>query len=224
MKGMRCIDIDKLRKMYCEDLKSLKACAEFFKTSEEKIRKELHKHNIPTRKSGTVPIGIYTNKDWLFNQYRTLGKSMKQIAVEQNVGETVIHKWIHRFNITPFSRSEKLTGKPKSAIHIQHLKDARRKSPQIGKLNPNWRGGKTRWDKKIRSTVMYREWRKSILERDGHKCIVCGNTEHLHAHHIISFSRYPEFRFSLGNGITLCEDCHSKAHNGNQFSFHKEVI
>lgn len=45
------------------------------------------------------------------------------------------------------------------------------------------------------------------------KCMTCGSTEDLHAHHIAPKIDYPELALLLLNGITLCEDCHIKVHS-----------
>jgi 5-methylcytosine-specific restriction endonuclease McrA len=53
------------------------------------------------------------------------------------------------------------------------------------------------------------EWTKKVKERDG-KCLACGRKEKLHAHHILNFKDFPEKRFDLDNGMTLCVTCHNK--------------
>ncbi len=45
------------------------------------------------------------------------------------------------------------------------------------------------------------------------KCMTCGSTENLHAHHIAPKVDYPELALLLLNGITLCENCHIKVHS-----------
>jgi 5-methylcytosine-specific restriction endonuclease McrA len=56
----------------------------------------------------------------------------------------------------------------------------------------------------------YYGWRKLVFQRDGHKCIECGSTERLAADHIKPHALYPELRYELSNGRTLCESCHKK--------------
>ena len=167
---------------------------------------------------------LYTDKTWLEEQYLNKRLSMREIADLEGVGETVIHKWLHRFNIPIFSRSEQLSGKQKSEEHKKHLSEAAIRRDMSGENNPNWRGGVTRWDKKIRSSKQYKEWKQACLDRDNHMCVICGSEENLQVHHIIPFARYPETRFNLGNGITLCEECHAKAHNGRLYSSPKEQV
>lgn len=54
-------------------------------------------------------------------------------------------------------------------------------------------------------------WSTMVKERDG-KCTECGSVYDLHAHHIKSFKEYPDLRYDVTNGITLCADCHRKWH------------
>src|SRR3990167_6427585 len=58
--------------------------------------------------------------------------------------------------------------------------------------NPNWKGGITPINHKIRSSLEYRLWRKSVFERDGYACIWCGQIGgQLHADHIKPFAYFP---------------------------------
>lgn len=67
--------------------------------------------------------------------------------------------------------------------------------------------------KLIRCSVKMRIWRKLVLERDNYTCQICGGKESdLNVHHIKCFSLYPESRFDVNNGITLCKKCHINLH------------
>lgn len=75
----------------------------------------------------------------------------------------------------------------------------------------NWRGGVNPINDSIRKSLDYQNWRKQIYERDNYTCQCCGETgKILNAHHIYNFADYPNLRTSIDNGITLCEDCHTK--------------
>ena len=54
---------------------------------------------------------------------------------------------------------------------------------------------------------------KNVFERDNYTCRICGKRGgELNAHHINHFSKYPDLRFELGNGITLCKKCYMEVH------------
>lgn len=82
----------------------------------------------------------------------------------------------------------------------------------------------------IRSLSAYRKWRQAVLARDGRACQDCRAhstfDNPLHVHHLQSFAsilaehrpikvdeaeRYAAL-WDTDNGITLCADCHRKAH------------
>lgn len=84
-----------------------------------------------------------------------------------------------------------------------------------GERNSKWKGGVTPLNEKIRKSVEYSEWRESIFKRDDFTCQHCGDNKggNLHAHHIKAFADFPELRFELSNGLTLCRNCHEKVHS-----------
>ena len=56
----------------------------------------------------------------------------------------------------------------------------------------------------------YHELHRQVLERDGWRCQVCGSMQNLQVHHL-------KFRSHSGgdteqNLITLCTECHERAH------------
>jgi hypothetical protein len=84
-----------------------------------------------------------------------------------------------------------------------------------GKNHYRWKGGITPKNKVIRKSIEYYQWRNKVFLRDNWTCQDCnkrGGTI-IHPHHIKSFAKYPELRFDVNNGITLCEICHRKRHN-----------
>ena len=97
-----------------------------------------------------------------------------------------------------------------------HSAETRRKLSELhsGQGGSNWQGGITPITERARHTVEFRIWREAVFTRDKWTCQQCGRRGgRLHPHHIKSFSKYPELRFDIGNGKTLCEDCHKKTKN-----------
>ncbi len=90
--------------------------------------------------------------------------------------------------------------------------------PKIGKDNPRWKGG-VKYHRVERATFEYNEWRKSVYVRDSYTCQCCndrngkGHAVKLCAHHIKNWKDYPNERYDINNGITLCESCHNKFHS-----------
>lgn len=85
-----------------------------------------------------------------------------------------------------------------------------------GKDNPQWKGGITPIHLKIRNSTEYKLWRIAVFERDNYTCVWCGTRGEkglghrvtLNADHIKPFSQFPELRFAIDNGRTLCISCH----------------
>jgi hypothetical protein len=57
------------------------------------------------------------------------------------------------------------------------------------------------------------EWAKAVKQRVGIKCVKCGATKGLNAHHLYCKVAYPEKRFDVENGTVLCDTCHARFHS-----------
>lgn len=154
-------------------------------------------------------MSLWKNKEWLIEQYINQKKSMKTIASLSGVGETCIHKWLHRFSIPIRSRSNAMKGLKKSDEH--KVKLANWAKQRTGNKNPNWKGGVTKIGLLIRGRG-YRQRRKLVLERDNYECQECGIDMDLHIHHIKLVKDNPELVNELSNCVTLCGKCHRKLH------------
>src|SRR3990167_2560215 len=75
--------------------------------------------------------------------------------------------------------------------------------------SPSWRGGLTSENKLIRRSKAWQTWRQQVFERDSYTCQGCGKRGgYLEPHHIKPFAYFPNLRFEISNGLTLCRPCH----------------
>lgn len=81
-----------------------------------------------------------------------------------------------------------------------------------GEKHPLWKGGISAINSKGRLAPGRKEWIAAVMVRDSYTCQSCKASKtvsgKLHAHHVKKWSDYPELRFDVDNGITLCYDCH----------------
>lgn len=83
--------------------------------------------------------------------------------------------------------------------------------------HPNWKGGVSFLYHTERQILMgqskYKIWREFVFIRDDWTCQECKQRGFkLEAHHKKSWRDYPELRFNINNGETLCEECHLERH------------
>lgn len=111
----------------------------------------------------------------------------------------------HIVNFTPEIREKislGLRGKLKSEEHKQKIRIS--KTKELNNLI-------LREHDRIRHSGEYLKWRMYCIIRDNFACAICLETGcKLEVHHIQSFSKYPNLRFNINNGITLCKECHAK--------------
>lgn len=88
------------------------------------------------------------------------------------------------------------------------------KMPEIsGENSPHWIKDRSKLAKKQeRNDSSYREWRKKVWLRDNFTCKIANPNcnGRIEAHHILGWTEYPELRYQLNNGITLCHAHHPR--------------
>lgn len=108
---------------------------------------------------------------------------------------------------------------PGIGTKISNAKKGKFHFNQRGERHPNWKGGTAKEYKHQTSRIEYVEWRKAIFQRDNWTCRICEkrsskeNQIYLEGHHINSWIKYPEMRFNVENGITVCKKCHWLIHH-----------
>lgn len=154
------------------------------------------------------------------NKGKTLGRKLSE-ETKKKIGERSRGRVLSLEARAKISVAKK--GKQLSRKHIKSLSRAlmgrklsektRRKMSESRKGDKSsfWRGGVTPVNKLARTRSQYKLWRTAIFERDNYTCVWCGTRGgELNADHIKPFALYPELRFLLDNGRTLCVPCHRK--------------
>lgn len=130
-----------------------------------------------------------------------------------------------------------LKGSKLSEDHVRKLSNIRKEKPNkywlkkkrpeiTGENHPNWKGGISSERCKAYYSLEYKEWRESVFKRDNYTCQLCGiRGVELNADHIKKWSLYPDLRYDVSNGQTLCTTCHKnktaeelKQSHKNQYS------
>lgn len=141
-------------------------------------------------------------------------KNKKGIQIAWNKGLKGIQSWHNISGLRPHKFGEFKHNKESiEKNRLKHLGispgNKGKKSIFSGELHWNWQGGKTKEREKLRKGIEYKNWRENIFIRDDFTCQMCMKKGcKIHADHIKPWSLYPELRFSLDNGRTLCVDCH----------------
>lgn len=101
-----------------------------------------------------------------------------------------------------------LIGRKLSLLTRANMADA-----HSGSKTNFWKGGITPINKAIRAGLKYALWREAVFRRDNYTCVFCKvRGGRIEADHIKEFAKYPELRFKLSNGRTLCRPCHIDRH------------
>lgn len=117
--------------------------------------------------------------------------------------------------------SEAAKNRPSNRTGKQHTLETRKKISEItrertarGEGHYNFKHGLSQRSLNDRRKPEYLEWRNAVFARDNYTCQKCGDSRggNLRAHHVKPFAEYPELRFDVANGVTLCHTCHELEH------------
>lgn len=104
------------------------------------------------------------------------------------------------------------------------IKQRNAKLGKFGEKSNRWDGGKTQDRRLAMSRDEYKQWRLSVFTRDNYTCTMClVHGGKLQADHIKEWCNYPELRYELSNGRTLCEPCHKTTDNFGSKALRKQT-
>lgn len=88
-----------------------------------------------------------------------------------------------------------------------------KKNVKRGEEHHNWKGGISTEYQRTRATKQFKDFLKTVRERDNHQCQKCGvSKSRMHVHHIKPVRFYPELICEPDNGVLLCPKCHREFH------------
>jgi hypothetical protein len=99
-----------------------------------------------------------------------------------------------------------------------------------GESNPKWikDRSKLKKDENKMNDYAYQEWSLSVKKRDNWMCKIGDKNckGRLESHHILAWRSFPELRYELNNGITLCFFHHPRKHSEESklVPFFQEII
>jgi len=143
-------------------------------------------------KSCTSKIAYRNNQNFGFRNGNIVSKETREKISKSSIGK--IGK----------NRGIKLSEEHKNKIRLSHLKEK----------SYRWITDRTKLKKSERKDkdVQYIEWRTEVKIRDNYKCRLLNSDcrGRLESHHIFNWIDYPELRYVINNGITLCAFHHPR--------------
>jgi hypothetical protein len=152
------------------------------------------RHHNDTKKGKNAHNRIEIDDHAAINNYAKLYESVQSTADLMGVTRDVVKRVLDENNITI-----KKAGLCRDFNKENH---------------PNWNPELTDEHREAgRDVVAQSRWREFIYEKDDYKCLKCGYSGNLNAHHIVGYAQDEELRWEISNGATLCNPCHVTFHS-----------
>lgn len=134
-------------------------------------------------------------------------KDISKFCSKSCQGKSHYERFKDRFMYDRHGKNHPFYGKKLSEEHRRKISENH--ADMSGERSPTWKGGITSINERIRKSKEYVMWRIAVFERDNYICRACGKKGcYLHADHIKPFAFYPNLRFDINNGRSLCKNCH----------------
>lgn len=142
--------------------------------------------------------------------YKTkeMRERMREIALAKKYGQ-----WMNGKNLSEETKKKIGLGNSNPTMESRRRYSEAKK----GSNNPRWISDRTKLQRyqdesKDRRSSTYNNWRKEVWLRDNFKCKIANPdcSGRIEVHHILNWKDYPELRYQINNGITLCHAHHPR--------------
>ena len=162
-------------------------------------------------------LNIWNKREAVIKSYNS-GISSYKIAEEYNCSRSAVTRMLRKLGVNLRKGGAQIGHKSwnKGKPYFQIRKDK----------NPNWKGGITSLNQKIRHCIEYKNWVKNIFVRDNYICLLCHKrngdkqVDHFPKRFAIimsenKISSYEDAQkcselWDTNNGRTLCVPCHNE--------------
>jgi hypothetical protein len=215
-----------LRKKYLQERLTLKEIADLSGVTRRAVLNWMVRFGIPRRTTAETLTGKYVGeKAFFWGRKHSLATRARISSGHADVRGANNPMFGRSGPSSPrFQRGASMETRAKLSKAIR----GKRRPDMLGEGNPVWKGGRTSLAAKIRTSVMGVEWRDAVFNRDRYTCQDCGDRKggNLNAHHLKELSLLLDLYkvttlheafacpaiWDVQNGVTLCEDCHTKKH------------
>jgi len=164
----------------------------------------IYKRNIRSKK---YPIHFRVKALTLYKR----GQTFTEISKTLGASVSIVHYWIKQLEPTVLTNGKYWLGKKRGTFSLEtriKMGESRRGSKSV-----NWIKDRTKLKTQgDRRSYAYSNWRKEVWKRDNFTCRIKNNDckGRIEAHHILGYAEYPELRYQINNGITVCHFHHPR--------------